>query len=135
VGFVWRGAWRWLGGERDSRGAREDRRSADPSRLLGPILATSLNLSLASVFPLQGLGYTAEDSAGQSNIFAVEPKTYVAGSAKDPKAGSGSFVYAMTAGVIGAAAIAAGVSLTAQESRMFFSFLSFFPHRARLPSA
>jgi hypothetical protein len=103
--------------------------------LLGPILATSLNLSLASVFPLQGLGYTAEDSAGQSNIFAVEPKTYVAGSAKDPKAGSGSFVYAMTAGVIGAAAIAAGVSLTAQESRTFFSFLSFFPHRARLPSA
>ena len=47
----------------------------------------------------------------------MEPKTYVAGSSKDPKAGSGSLVYAVTAGVIGAAAIAAGVSLTAQESR------------------
>jgi len=79
---------------------------------------------------LQGLGYTAEDSAGQSNIFAVEPKTYVAGSSKDPKAGSGSLVYAVTAGVIGAAAIAAGVSLTAQESREFWSFL----FSARTPS-
>jgi hypothetical protein len=56
----------------------------------------------------------------------VEPKTYVAGSAKDPKAGSGSLVYAVTAGVIGAAAIAAGVSLTAQESRALLFFFSFF---------
>ncbi|CAL5221428.1 g3616 [Coccomyxa viridis] len=28
-------------------------------------------------------GYTEEDSAGQSNIFAVEPKQYVAGSQRD----------------------------------------------------
>jgi hypothetical protein len=55
----------------------------------------------------------------------VEPKTYVAGSAKDPKAGTGSLVYAITAAVIGASAIAAGVSLTAQESSactIFFFF-------------
>ena len=34
-------------------------------------------------------GYTAEDSAGQSNIFAVEPKIFVAG-ADDDETGSGS---------------------------------------------
>lgn len=33
-------------------------------------------------------GYTEEDSAGQSNIFAVEPKQYVAGSQRDDGANS-----------------------------------------------
>jgi len=60
----------------------------------------------------QGLGYTNEDSAGQSNIFAVEPKAYVAGSARDSTAGSAfTSVYAVTAAVVGGAAIAAGISL------------------------
>ena len=61
---------------------------------------------------LQGLGYTDEDSAGQSNIFAVEPKQYVQGSARDTStAAVPNFVYAVTAAIVGAAAIAAGVSL------------------------
>lgn len=65
-----------------------------------------------SSLPPQGLGYTDEDSAGQSNIFAVEPKQYVQGSARDTgTAAVPNFVYAVTAAVVGAAAIAAGVSL------------------------
>lgn len=40
---------------------------------------------------LQALGFTDNDSAGQTNIFAVEPKTYVAGSSAD-KTGEGSQV-------------------------------------------
>ncbi len=41
--------------------------------------------------PLQALGFTENDSAGQTNIFAVEPKSYVAGSSAD-KTGEGSQV-------------------------------------------
>ena len=107
------------------RGRPIPARETKPRPALTPLAQPPL-LSVSSLSPPQGLGYTAEDSAGQSNIFAVEPKTYVAGSAKDPKAGSGSLVYAVTAGVIGAAAIAAGVSLTAQESRALLFFFSFF---------
>ena len=40
---------------------------------------------------LQALGFTENDSAGQTNIFAVEPKTYVAGSSSD-KTSEGSQV-------------------------------------------
>lgn len=61
-----------------------------------------------------GLGYTAEDSAGQSNIFAVEPKVYVQGSSKDTTTGSSdNLLFAITAAVVGIGAIAVGLSITA----------------------
>jgi hypothetical protein len=68
----------------------------------------------APLLPPQNVGYTAEDSAGQSNIFAVEPKQYVAGSARDTVSAGVAVpntVYAVTAAVVGVALIAAGVSL------------------------
>lgn len=41
-------------------------------------------------------GYMAEDSAGQENIFAIEPRVYVAGSEMDDGEGQGgSFVWAV----------------------------------------
>lgn len=41
-------------------------------------------------------GYMAEDSAGQENIFAIEPRVYVAGSEMDEGQGQGSsFVWAV----------------------------------------
>lgn len=112
----------WRCRERERIARRRTREGADPLSLSHSHATTTTTGPLTT----QGLGYTAEDSAGQSNIFAVEPKTYVAGSSKDPKAGAGSLVYAVTAGVIGAAAIAAGVSLTAQESSALCWFF-FFP--------
>eukprot|EP00884_Botryococcus_braunii_P006326 jgi/Botrbrau1/15695/Bobra.4_1s0070.2 len=61
-----------------------------------------------------GVGYTAEDSAGQSNIFAVEPKVYVQGSNKDTTTGSSdNLLFAVTAAVLGIGAIAVGLSITA----------------------
>ncbi|CAK0781075.1 hypothetical protein CVIRNUC_005278 [Coccomyxa viridis] len=44
-------------------------------------------------------GYTDEDSAGQSNIFAVEPKQYVAGSQRDD--GTNSNTIALVAAGVG----------------------------------
>ncbi|PSC68693.1 hypothetical protein C2E20_7752 [Micractinium conductrix] len=59
------------------------------------------------------LGFTESDSAGQTNIFAVEPKSYVAGSTADTT-GSGYQATLLTAGVaaIAAAAAVAGGLLT-----------------------
>ena len=61
----------------------------------------------------QALGFTESDSAGQTNIFAVEPKSYVAGSTADTT-GSGYQATLLTAGVaaIAAAAAVAGGLLT-----------------------
>lgn len=53
---------------------------------------------------MQALGYTDSDSAGQTNIFAVEPKLYVAGSTSDGTADAG-------ASTTGAAAIAGSVAV------------------------
>jgi hypothetical protein len=55
---------------------------------------------------LQALGYTDSDSAGQTNVFAVEPKTYVAGSPSDKTSAAGS-------STAGAAAIAGSVAIGA----------------------
>lgn len=58
----------------------------------------------------QQLGYTEKDSAGQSNIFAVEPKSYVQGSSAD--SGKGSTPYSIVAGIFAVAAISAGLYIT-----------------------
>ncbi|KAL4421479.1 hypothetical protein ABPG75_010770 [Micractinium tetrahymenae] len=52
------------------------------------------------------LGFTENDSAGQTNIFAVEPKSYVAGSSADTTS-SGSQATLLIAGVAAVAAAAA----------------------------
>lgn len=50
---------------------------------------------------LQALGFTADDSAGQSNIFAVEPKTYVQSGSPD----SNSSATLVIGGIAGALAL------------------------------
>lgn len=55
---------------------------------------------------LQALGFTENDSAGQTNIFAVEPKSYVAGSSADTTSAGGQTTL-LIAGVAAAAAAAA----------------------------
>jgi hypothetical protein len=42
-----------------------------------------INVLFSHLFSVQGLGFTDNDSAGQTNIFAVEPKSYVQGSQSD----------------------------------------------------
>ncbi|KAK3236327.1 hypothetical protein CYMTET_53524 [Cymbomonas tetramitiformis] len=56
----------------------------------------------------QGLGYTSEDSAGQSNIFAVEPKAYVADDTND-SIGEGSSTFAVIGGVVASLAVVLAV--------------------------
>lgn len=51
---------------------------------------------------MQALGFTEDDSAGQSNIFAVEPKTYVQSGSPD----SNSNATLLIGGVAGAFAVA-----------------------------
>ncbi|KAL4432223.1 hypothetical protein ABPG77_005985 [Micractinium sp. CCAP 211/92] len=51
------------------------------------------------------LGFTENDSAGQTNIFAVEPKSYVAGSSADNTAQGGQTTL-LVAGVVAVAAAA-----------------------------
>lgn len=60
---------------------------------------------------LQALGYTESDSAGQTNIFAVEPKSYVAGSSADASAdgSQATLIIAGVAAACAAAAVAAGL--------------------------
>ena len=58
---------------------------------------------------LQALGFTESDSAGQSNVFAVEPKSYVAGSSADATSEGAkvTFVVGLVAAVVAFAACAA----------------------------
>lgn len=80
----------------------------------------------------QRSGYTDNDSAGQTNIFAVEvwcsaykpvgahpstsqPKTYVQGSALDTTDGQSNLIAAFGAGFVGFAAIAAGLVILGQK--------------------
>jgi hypothetical protein len=62
---------------------------------------------------LQSLGYTEADSAGQTNIFAVEPKQYVSGSKTDAAVGAGNetFATASVAGSVAVGAVIAGLLL------------------------
>eukprot|EP00873_Tetraselmis_striata_P018533 jgi/Tetstr1/438797/TSEL_027306.t1 len=54
------------------------------------------------------LGFTDQDSAGQTNIFAVEPKSYVAGSSADD--GSNSSLYALGAFMVSATILSGAVT-------------------------
>eukprot|EP00193_Tetraselmis_chui_P008209 CAMPEP_0177765616 /NCGR_PEP_ID=MMETSP0491_2-20121128/8086_1 /TAXON_ID=63592 /ORGANISM="Tetraselmis chuii, Strain PLY429" /LENGTH=146 /DNA_ID=CAMNT_0019281975 /DNA_START=74 /DNA_END=514 /DNA_ORIENTATION=- len=60
------------------------------------------------------LGFTEQDSAGQTNIFAVEPKTYVEGSSADD--GSNSSLYALGAFMFSATILAGGVTILSDNS-------------------
>lgn len=59
------------------------------------------------------LGFTESDSAGQTNVFAVEPKSYVAGSSSDKTkaAGNSTVGAAAIAGSVAAGAVIAGLLL------------------------
>ena len=63
--------------------------------------------------PFQALGFTESDSAGQTNIFAVEPKAYVAGSSNDKTsdAGSSTAGAAAIAGTFAVGAVVGGLLL------------------------
>lgn len=63
---------------------------------------------IATPTDFQGLGYTSEDSAGQSNIFAVEPKPYVADDSND-SIGEGSTTFALIGGAVATLAVALAV--------------------------
>ena len=68
----------------------------------------SVNMDIASAIGSSssraGLGYMEEDSAGQQNVFSVEPKIYVQGSATDEVRGGGSLVYSAVA-LVGSGAL------------------------------
>lgn len=55
-----------------------------------------------------GVGFIDDDSAGQTNIFAVEPKRYVAGSQQD-QTGSSNLAIGIGAGLLGGLILLAGV--------------------------
>lgn len=64
------------------------------------------------------VGYTEEDSAGQTNIFAVEPKQYVQGSSRDTTADAAAQQANLitTAALVGAAVLILGVASNSQNS-------------------
>lgn len=68
---------------------------------------------------LQALGYTESDSAGQTNIFAVEPRSYVAGSTRDQTkdAGNSTTGAAAIAGTVAVGAFIAGLILLNESSK------------------
>lgn len=59
----------------------------------------------------QGIGFVEQDSAGQTNIFAVEPKSYVKGSNTDgtDNSANDTLSLAAVAGTVAAGAIVAGL--------------------------
>jgi len=61
----------------------------------------------------QALGFTESDSAGQTNIFAVQPKVYVAGTAKDDTTADGDLTNgaAAIAGTFAVGAVIGGLLL------------------------
>lgn len=61
-------------------------------------------------------GYLEEDSAGQTNIFAVEPKTYVQGSAADDVDNTATVSIAGFAFVFAMAAVGLGLLVNGQKS-------------------
>ncbi|PRW32587.1 hypothetical protein C2E21_8192 [Chlorella sorokiniana] len=86
--------------------AQQQRR---PARRLQPVRASAEDDQKGLDFTSNkraALGFTENDSAGQTNIFAVEPKQYVAGSSSD-KTGEGSQATLIVAGIAAVAAAAA----------------------------
>lgn len=73
-----------------------------------PRAAASPEVDISAPTDFQGLGYTSEDSAGQSNIFAVEPKPYVADGTND-SIGEGSSTFAVIGGVVASLAVVLAV--------------------------
>lgn len=61
------------------------------------------------------MGYTEDDSAGQTNIFAVEPRSYVAGSERDVQTDPNVNIAIVTAGALAIAAIASGLIINFQS--------------------
>lgn len=55
------------------------------------------------------MGYTDDDSAGQTNIFAVEPRLYLAGSDRDVVTSPGANIAIVTAAALAIAGIASGL--------------------------
>ncbi|KAL3149402.1 hypothetical protein ABBQ32_002198 [Trebouxia sp. C0010 RCD-2024] len=62
-----------------------------------------------------GAGYTDDDSAGQTNIFAVEPRLYLAGSDRDVEVNPAANIAIVTAGALAIAAIASGLVINFQS--------------------
>lgn len=67
---------------------------------------------------MQALGFTESDSAGQTNIFAVEPKSYVQGSQSDATSAAGTSTTggAAIAGSVAVGAVVAGLILLNGDS-------------------
>lgn len=87
-----------------------DRRVSGPPRLQQTMCGS-----------LQALGFTENDSAGQTNIFAVEPKTYVAGSSADNTSSGGqtTIIVAAVAAIGAAAAVAGGLLANSGPSGVY----------------
>merc|ERR1719183_3496838 len=72
--------------------------ASEPDRVVEiPSTQMDLGSAIGSTSSRAGLGYLEEDSAGQQNIFSVEPKVYVQGSATDEARGGGSLIYSAVA--------------------------------------
>lgn len=71
--------------------------------------APAADVTVGSAGDKKALGYFAEDSAGQTNIFAVETKAYVAGSALDDTDSTPTLLFAGIGGAVAIAAVAVGV--------------------------
>merc|ERR1719440_2212435 len=72
--------------------------ASEPDRVVEiPSTQMDLGSAIGSTSSRAGLGYLEEDSAGQQNIFSVEPKVYVQGSATDEARGRGSLIYSAVA--------------------------------------
>ncbi|EFN54658.1 expressed protein [Chlorella variabilis] len=91
--------------------SQQQRRAARGSRRLQRCLAAADNEEQKLDFTSNkraALGFTESDSAGQTNVFAVEPKVYVAGSTADTTS-AGNQATIFIAGVAALAAAAAVV--------------------------
>ena len=89
-----------------------------PSGLNHCLISSLLRFSPILFSYFQALGFTESDSAGQTNIFAVEPKTYVAGSTADATAAGANSTYgaAAVAGTFAVGAVIAGLLLVKDAS-------------------
>ena len=78
----------------------DDRRAALLPRSHALTLSFSVRQLDFTPSALSGLGFTSDDSAGQSNIFAVEPKQYVSDSNTSSNVGGPAIAGAVAVGLI-----------------------------------